>query len=376
MAPETSITAGPVGTVSGTDASLEFSSSEAGSSFECRLDDGAFGACSSPKAYTGLGQGTHTFAVRATDGAGNTDATPDTRTWTVDTSPTAVLTVTPASGVAPVQVSADASGSSDPQGQQLSYAFDWGDGSIVTAQSGAMATHTFGAAGSYTVEVRVTNTSGFSATAMQTVTVQPAPAYVGQVGSASSTAAVRTGVVILDSAVAAGDMVVVSTHVTVGASKPVTATDSLGNTYTVATSKADGTGAKLSVLYGLATKALPAGSKITLSFASSTAYRIVVDNLTGVTTFDRRAVATGSSSSFSSGSTSTTSAARELVLGVVALTGGSTAPAWASGWTPGGSATVGTSYVGRAYRTPSSTGTFAATGTSTGVWTAAVVTFR
>ncbi len=376
VAPETTITVGPVGTVSATDASFEFSSSEVGSSFECRLDAGAFGACTSPKAYTGLAQGSHTFAVRATDAAGNTDATPDTRTWTVDTSPTAVLAVSSPSGTAPLEVSADASGSSDPQGQQLSYAFDWGDGSSTGPQSAATAAHTFAAAGSYTVKVTVTNTSGLTATAGQTVTVQPGPAYVGQRGSASSTTAAKTGVVTLDSDVAAGDMVVVTAHVTVGASKPVTATDPVGNIYTVATSKVDGTGAKLSVLYGRATMALPAGSKITLSFASGTAYRIVVDELTGVTTLDKNAVATGSSSRFASGSTKTTSAARELVLGVVALTGGSAAPSWASGWTLAGSAAVGTSYVGRAYRTPSSIGTFEASGTTTGNWTAGVVTFR
>ena len=37
----------------------------------------------SPKAYTGLAPGSHTFEVRATDPAGNVDPTPATRTWTV-----------------------------------------------------------------------------------------------------------------------------------------------------------------------------------------------------------------------------------------------------------------------------------------------------
>jgi hypothetical protein len=40
--------------------------------FECRLDDGNWVACSSPITYTGLSVGRHTFAVRATDEAGNT----------------------------------------------------------------------------------------------------------------------------------------------------------------------------------------------------------------------------------------------------------------------------------------------------------------
>ena len=36
----------------------------------------AWGACSSPKAYTGLASGSHSFDVRAIDAAGNVDATP------------------------------------------------------------------------------------------------------------------------------------------------------------------------------------------------------------------------------------------------------------------------------------------------------------
>jgi hypothetical protein len=83
-APETAIDSGPSGTVGSASASFAFSSDEAGSTFECGLD-GAFSACSSPKAYSNLAEGLHTFSVRAKDQAGNTDATPGSRTWSVDT---------------------------------------------------------------------------------------------------------------------------------------------------------------------------------------------------------------------------------------------------------------------------------------------------
>ena len=53
-----------------------------GGSFECRLDNTAPSpACSSPKAYSGLAEGAHTFEVRAIDAAGNVDPTPATRSF-------------------------------------------------------------------------------------------------------------------------------------------------------------------------------------------------------------------------------------------------------------------------------------------------------
>jgi dienelactone hydrolase len=87
--PNTTITAGPSGTVPTGDATFEFTSSQPGT-IECKLDAGAFAPCTSPTSYTGLGAGSHTFSVRAIDPAGNVDGTPATRTWTVgsaDTTP-------------------------------------------------------------------------------------------------------------------------------------------------------------------------------------------------------------------------------------------------------------------------------------------------
>jgi subtilisin-like proprotein convertase family protein len=80
--PETTITSGPSGTTTSTSATFEFTASEP-ATFECKLDTDAFAACTSPKAYTGLGDGSHTLRVQATDAAGNTDPTPAERTWTV-----------------------------------------------------------------------------------------------------------------------------------------------------------------------------------------------------------------------------------------------------------------------------------------------------
>jgi hypothetical protein len=82
-APETTIDSGPTDPTVDTFASFAFSASESGATFECSLDGAAFVACASPQDYTGLVPGSHVFEVRATDAAGNTDASPASYGWTV-----------------------------------------------------------------------------------------------------------------------------------------------------------------------------------------------------------------------------------------------------------------------------------------------------
>ncbi|UJA19113.1 S8 family serine peptidase [Thermoleophilia bacterium SCSIO 60948] len=81
--PDTKITSGPTGTVRADSASFEFTGTLGPTGFECRLDAGPWGACSSPHQLAGLSQGEHTFEVRALKAVG-ADATPASRTWTFD----------------------------------------------------------------------------------------------------------------------------------------------------------------------------------------------------------------------------------------------------------------------------------------------------
>ena len=84
--PDTRITAAPRGTVRSAEATVRFVATgpgAGGATFECSLDGSAYQACTSPKVYRGLDDGTHTVRVRAVTAAG-TDASPDTTTWTVD----------------------------------------------------------------------------------------------------------------------------------------------------------------------------------------------------------------------------------------------------------------------------------------------------
>jgi hypothetical protein len=80
-------------------ATFDFSADEA-ATFECSLDAASWTACTSPKTYSGLVEASHTFEVRATDLAGNVDATPASTTWYVDTSVPTSAFVAPADGSA------------------------------------------------------------------------------------------------------------------------------------------------------------------------------------------------------------------------------------------------------------------------------------
>ena len=81
-APQTRITKHPTRTTTARRARFAFRATEA-ATFRCKLDRQKWKACSSPKRYTRLKPGRHTFRVYATDRAGNADPTPAVWTWKV-----------------------------------------------------------------------------------------------------------------------------------------------------------------------------------------------------------------------------------------------------------------------------------------------------
>ena len=93
--PTPTIVTGPTGSTSATSASFTFTGAR-GDTYECQLDGAAFGACTSPKTYTGLRDGSHTFNLRERTRAGQV-GDPVSRTWTVDTQapPAPVITQQP-----------------------------------------------------------------------------------------------------------------------------------------------------------------------------------------------------------------------------------------------------------------------------------------
>jgi hypothetical protein len=94
--PDTAMTGQPSSLTNQVNASFALTSTEA-ATFECQIDNGAYAACTSPAMYTNLASNvTHTFTVRSTDAAGNTDATPATYSWVIDTiAPNTAITSQP-----------------------------------------------------------------------------------------------------------------------------------------------------------------------------------------------------------------------------------------------------------------------------------------
>ena len=85
--------------------------------------------------------------------------------------PVATFTATPPTGTAPLSVFFDATGSSDPDGTIVSYAWDFGDGNIGT---GDTTSYVFTTAGTYDVRLIVTDDSAATDTFNVSVVVSPA----------------------------------------------------------------------------------------------------------------------------------------------------------------------------------------------------------
>jgi hypothetical protein len=83
--PNTFVDSGPAAQTASVIANFDFSASEAGVSYECKLDGATtFIACSDPLTVLDLTEGSHVLEVRAIDLAGNTDQSPASHSWVVD----------------------------------------------------------------------------------------------------------------------------------------------------------------------------------------------------------------------------------------------------------------------------------------------------
>ncbi|MGD1052671.1 MAG: PKD domain-containing protein, partial [Candidatus Dormibacteria bacterium] len=251
---------------------------------------------------------------------------------TANSPPVAALTMTPASGAAPLAVTASASGSLAGGHPISGYTFNFGDGTTVGPQATATATHSYAKGGVYAVTVTATDTAGASSTAAVMEYVgQPSAALtmVPSMGPASLT--------VTADAAASSDPIGISSYTfafgdgtTVGPQAGATAshTYATAGTYTVTLTTADSSGATAT-----------ATSTVTVSAA--------VTSIPSVPTFVQGAEAIGKTVALPSGVT----AGDLLVVGITTNDTSSTDPITAvsdslnGAWTEVASAHYGNGHV-------------------------------
>jgi PKD repeat protein/glucose/arabinose dehydrogenase len=138
--------------------------------YEWDFGDGSDEATGASVSHTYTAAGTYTATVTASDGNGGTD-TAEVQVVVgnppANQAPTVQAAADPSSGAAPLTVRFS-SAARDPDGDPLLYVWSFGDGGQA---GGASATHTYGAPGTYTATVTVTDPDGATGTATVQVTV-------------------------------------------------------------------------------------------------------------------------------------------------------------------------------------------------------------
>ncbi|GAA5109344.1 hypothetical protein GCM10023339_09300 [Alloalcanivorax gelatiniphagus] len=175
---QVSVSAPPVASfttdVTGTQLAVDGSGSsddQGVTSYSWTFGDGGT-ATGATATHTYAAGGTYQVGLKVTDATGNTATrTQQVTVAAANTAPDAAFTVT-TSGLT---VNANGNASSDPDGTIASYAWTFGDGGTAT---GATASRTYAAAGTYEVRLTVTDDDGATDVATQQVTVsQAATAY-------------------------------------------------------------------------------------------------------------------------------------------------------------------------------------------------------
>jgi PKD repeat protein len=133
--------------------------------------DGSAPVSGSSVSHTYSAAGTYTITGTVTDNLGATasKSAAIVISSSINQPPVAMISATPNSAYAPATISVSAAGSSDPDGTIASSVISFGDG---TSASGLTATHTFSAAGVYTLTAKVTDNLGASSVASTSVTVK------------------------------------------------------------------------------------------------------------------------------------------------------------------------------------------------------------
>ncbi|MFZ4719297.1 MAG: PKD domain-containing protein [Ilumatobacteraceae bacterium] len=148
-------------------------------------DGTAFGTTANPS-HVFTTAGTYVVRLTVTDNRGGTGQATVTVNVTANQAPVAQATATPPVGVVPFTVALSSAGSVDPDGTIVSYRWNFGDGSPVSANPNPSKTYT--TPGTRTVTLTVTDDSGATDTKTVNVVTLPVNVLPVAVANASPTA--------------------------------------------------------------------------------------------------------------------------------------------------------------------------------------------
>jgi PKD repeat protein len=162
-------------------------------------NDGVFDETGSDLYHSWTSAGIHYVQFRVTDDEGATATLASPLSVTVNPpnqAPTALAKATPLTAQTGVQIHFQDNGSSDPDGTIVLYEWDWDNNGTFDA-TGADVYHTWASAGNYSVQMRVTDNDGATATLTSplSITVTPPNQAPNALAKATPTSA-QTGVQI------------------------------------------------------------------------------------------------------------------------------------------------------------------------------------
>jgi hypothetical protein len=170
VAPDTTLDSAPDALIASDSATFEFSSLDGSATFECALDDDDYTTCVSPVTLDELSEGPHTFVVRATDTAGNVDASPATASFTVDTTAPQVTISAPSAGALTNDATPSVVFSA---GDAVTTECQVDDGALVACSSPFMSSALDD--GEHIIRVQATDAAGNTGSASVTFTVDTTP---------------------------------------------------------------------------------------------------------------------------------------------------------------------------------------------------------